>query len=109
MYLHNPDVGLDPNFLPELGENPHVPPPPAPALNDSIAIQHGLPQEAFLAIWDSYQIPSHLPLLNPPLLNPEIMALVGNSQNTCCCSGNVPWPLQLGLSKVINLGGDGQQ
>uniref|UniRef100_A0A146L7B6 Uncharacterized protein n=1 Tax=Lygus hesperus TaxID=30085 RepID=A0A146L7B6_LYGHE len=82
MYLHNPDVGLDPNFLPELGENPHVPPPPAPALNDSIAIQHGLPQEAFLAIWDSYQIPSHLPLLNPPLLNTDIMALVGNTQKT---------------------------
>uniref|UniRef100_A0A146M7A5 Uncharacterized protein n=1 Tax=Lygus hesperus TaxID=30085 RepID=A0A146M7A5_LYGHE len=116
----NHDEGLDPDLLSALGENPQAPPPPAPALHASIVdswqhhITHGLPQDAFLALRESYVIPSNLPMIRPPKLNPEIAASVSNSHKTIDtgyvalqrqCSTAIT-ALGMGLSKVMEQGGE---
>ncbi|KAF6204807.1 hypothetical protein GE061_018969 [Apolygus lucorum] len=116
----NFDSGIDPGLLKALGENPLVPPPPAPALHESVAdrwkhhLLHGLPADVFTSIKETYPVPANLQLLSPPKLNPEIVASVGSTQKSVDaqyvslqkqCSTAIA-ALGMGLTKIIEQGGE---
>lgn len=79
----DPDSVLDPEFLEALGKNPEVQAPPPPPLHTSIVrrwtdhVVKGLPADVFTSLRETYPLPPNFPRINPPQLNPEIVASIG--------------------------------
>ncbi|CAH1106621.1 unnamed protein product [Psylliodes chrysocephalus] len=84
LILHN-DIDLSEEVLSILGSNPEEAKNQSVSLHDALIprwrnnVVHGLPRDEATALLHKYLVPSNLPNLTPPSLNPEIVAILGKT------------------------------